>query len=207
MKKVLLNFLLVLSAIMPAQAEDTTAHDNRLYFTLGESSDLSRVPITLHLENPTIAITAIEIYLSIPSGATISTGTLDTSRCTTSHELTEGETAGGHFVSIATPDLKPITGTSGAVCTWTCDLSSLADGDHTITATGMFAVGVATGEAVSYTAEDQNHVFSKNGDTMTGIEAVRADEGKLVIYNLQGVRLKEPQKGQINIINGKKVIL
>lgn len=207
MKKLLTSLLIAGLTVVSAQAEDTATHDNRLYFTIGESSDLTRVPVTLHLENPTIAITAVEVYLSVPEGAVISTGTLDTTRCTATHELTEGETSGGHFVSIVTPDLEPITGTDGAVCSWTCDLSSLANGNYTISATGMFAVGVTTGEVVSYTTQDQSEAFTKLDGTLTGIEAVKADEGKLVIYNLQGVRLKEPQKGQINIINGKKVIL
>ncbi len=207
MKKVLLNFLLVLSMVMPLQAVETDSHDNRLYITVGESSDLTQVPLTLHLENPTIAITAVEVYFSVPEGAVISTGTLDATRCTAAHELTEGETSGGHFVSIVTPDLEPITGTSGAICSWTCDLSSLADGDHTITASGMFAVGVEGDEVTSYTAQDQSEAFTKTGDTMTGIDEVKSDKGVLEIYNLQGIRLKAPQKGEINIINGKKVIL
>ncbi len=39
-----------------AQAEDTATYDNRLYITIGSTDDLPRVPITLHLENPTIDI-------------------------------------------------------------------------------------------------------------------------------------------------------
>ena len=39
----------------------------------------------------------------------------------------------------------------------------------------------------------------------TGIQSVKATDGKEVIYNLQGVRLNNPGKG-IYIINGKKVI-
>ena len=39
----------------------------------------------------------------------------------------------------------------------------------------------------------------------TGIQTVKATDGKEVIYNLQGVRLNNPGKG-IYIINGKKVI-
>ena len=71
----------------------------------------------------------------------------------------------------------------------------------------MFAVGVEGDVVTSYTAQDQSEVFTKNGDMMTGIEEVKSDKGVLEIYNLQGIRLKEPQKGEINIINGKKVIL
>lgn len=207
MKKVLLKILFVLIASMSVQAVDTATHDNRLYFTIGESSDLSRVPITLHLENPTIAITAVEMYLILPEGVTIDSGTLDNSRCVATHELVEGETQNGLFVSIVAPDLNSFSLTNGAICSWTCDMSSLADGNYSISATGMFAVRIASGEVVSYTTQDQNEVFTKKDGILTGIDAVKADEGKLVIYNLQGVRLKEPQKGQINIINGKKVIL
>jgi hypothetical protein len=40
----------------------------------------------------------------------------------------------------------------------------------------------------------------------TGINVVRnAEDNKAVIYDLNGVRLSEPQKG-INIINGKKYV-
>lgn len=42
--------------------------------------------------------------------------------------------------------------------------------------------------------------------TATGINTVKAAEGKDVIYNLQGVRVKNPGKG-IYIINGKKAVI
>ena len=42
---------------------------------------------------------------------------------------------------------------------------------------------------------------------VTGISVVRdIEDNKDVIYNLNGVRLNEPQKG-INIINGKKYVV
>ena len=41
--------------------------------------------------------------------------------------------------------------------------------------------------------------------TATGLETVKATDGKDVIYNLQGVRVNKPGKG-LYIINGKKVI-
>jgi hypothetical protein len=42
--------------------------------------------------------------------------------------------------------------------------------------------------------------------TATGINTVKAAEGKDVIYNLQGVRVNNPGKG-IYIINGKKAVI
>jgi hypothetical protein len=42
---------------------------------------------------------------------------------------------------------------------------------------------------------------------VTAVNAVRnIEDNKSVIYNLNGVRLNEPQKG-INIINGKKFVV
>ncbi len=206
MKKVLLNFLLVLSAILSLQAVETDSHDNRLYITVGESGDLTQVPISLHLENPTIAITAIEMYLTLPEGATVLSSELAT-RADGIHAITKGDTPRGYFVSVTSENLKTFSSTEGAVCTLMCDFSALTDGDHTITASGMFAVGVEGDIVTSYTTSSQDETFTKTDDMMTVTETVKEDKGVLEIYNLQGIRLKEPQKGQINIINGKKVIL
>lgn len=43
-------------------------------------------------------------------------------------------------------------------------------------------------------------------DNATAISAVKADNGKAVIFNLAGQRLSAPQKG-LNIINGRKVMI
>lgn len=46
-----------------------------------------------------------------------------------------------------------------------------------------------------------------NTRNATGISGVKAEQtGDMKIYNLQGQRLSAPVKGQINIINGKKVV-
>ncbi|MEE0975412.1 MAG: hypothetical protein UH853_06845, partial [Muribaculaceae bacterium] len=58
-----------------------------------------------------------------------------------------------------------------------------------------------------YTTDGQEEQFTKNEGLITEIDKIESNTGSLVIYNLQGFRLKEPQNGQINIINGKKVIL
>lgn len=110
---------------------------------------------------------------------------------------------------MASEEVDAFVGTDGAVCTLICDFSALQDGDYSITASGMFAVGVNNEEVTSYTTSDQDEQITKRDDVVTGIETVdlETSNGCLEIYNLQGVRLKEPQKGQINIINGKKVVL
>ena len=61
MKKFITTLLFVLATCITTTAAETDLHDNKLYIAVGESEDLSQVPIDLHLENPTINITAIEL--------------------------------------------------------------------------------------------------------------------------------------------------
>jgi hypothetical protein len=71
----------------------------------------------------------------------------------------------------------------------------------------VFAIGVADDIVTCYTTDGQEEQFTKSENTMTAIDKIAPNAGSLEIYNLHGIRLKEPQNGQINIINGKKVIL
>lgn len=202
MNKRLLSIIIGIVAVLSAGASEITSHDNRLYITVGDFSDISQVPVHLYLASPTIDITAVELYIGLPDGSSLSEGTLNTTLCDDTHELVEGETDNGWFVSIASDGLKPFT--SGEICSWTCDLSALQDGIYNITATGIFDVGVDTSGVNCYVASDQSESFTISSGIVTGIEEVQKDAGTLVIYNLQGIRLTEPQPGQINIINGRK---
>ena len=191
-----LQIILSLLVALPVLAQ---THDNRLYLTVGEITD-NKVELSLHLANPTIALTAVELYVTLPDGATLSAGS-PTARAA-QHTLTEGNTENGHFISIASSALATFTGNDGALCTWVCDLSQLAAGEYSILTTGLFAVGVGEDNTITaYTAEDQTL------GTTTGITAPSSSCGTLTIYNMQGQRLSTPQKGQLNIINGKKVLL
>ena len=175
-------------------------HDNRLYLTMGEITENNQVELSLHLENPSIALTAVELYVTLPDGATLGTGSL-TARAA-QHTLTEGTTDKGHFVSLASAELATFTGTDGVLCFWNVDLSSLATGDYDITASGLFAVGVADGAVTAYTAEEQTlHIVS----TPTGIADPTSEIGKLIIYDLSGRRVESPTKG-LHVVNGKKVL-
>jgi hypothetical protein len=192
-------FLALVTLPMLVQAAE---HDNRLYLTVGEITENRQVELSLHLVNPSTSLTAVELYLTLPEGATLSAGSRTTRA--TNHTLTEGTTDKGHFVSLASAELATFTGTDGVLCTWSVDLSSLATGDYDITASGLFAVGLADGAVTAYTAEEQTlHIVS----TPTGVAAPSSSCGTLTIYNMQGQRLNAPQKGQINIVNGKKILL
>ena len=192
-----LQIILSLFVALPMLSQ---THDNRLYLTVGEVTENNRVELSLHLENPTIALTAVELYVTLPDGATLSAGS-PTARAA-QHTLTEGNTENGHFISIASSALATFTGNDGALYTWVCDLSQVSEGEHDLLTTGLFAVGVDADNAITaYTAEDQTL------GTTTGITAPSSSCGTLTIYNMQGQRLSTPQKGQVNIINGKKILL
>lgn len=208
MKKILLSLLTLFSGLLSLQAAETDSHNNRLYFTVAETADITHVPIILHVENPSINITAVELYFTFPGGVVVASRQLN-ERALDSHELTDGNTVNGYFVSIASEQNEAFANNSGSVCTFYCDFSSLADGDYAITASGVFAVGINNHKVTCYTVEDQTSHYTKHNGSLSGIDSIITDEsnGLIQIYNTQGIKLREPQKGQINIINGKKVVL
>ena len=203
MKRALQTLFLALVALpMLAQTEE---HDKCLYLTVGEVTENNQVELSLHLENPAIALTAVELYVILPDGATLSAGSL-TARAA-QHTLTEGNTENGHFISIASSSLATFAGIDGALCTWVCDLSQVTEGEHELLTTGLFAVGVDADNAITaYTTEEQKLPITITG-TNTSIAAPSSSCCTLTIYNMQGQRLSAPQKGQVNIINGKKILL
>ena len=208
MKRLLFLFALLLSAQLSAQE---ATHNNRLYFTIGETGDLTKVPLMLHLDNPTIDITAAEAYIALPEKALLGDGVLYGRA--ENHELVEGDVEGVRFVSIASPSLSVIENGNEIICTWLCDFSQLSCGEHTITATGMFAVGVNDAGVTSYTVAEQSLTIEIESNT-TGVEKVesRNEKGEMrdekkEIYDLGGRSVKEITAKGIYIVNGKKIKL
>ena len=202
----MLAFLLAL----PLSAQDAT-HNNRLYITIGETGDLTKVPLMLYLDNPTIDITAAEAYIALPENAVLGNGVLYGRA--ENHELVEGDVEGVRFVSIASPSLSVIEYGNEIICTWLCDFSQLSGGEHTITATGMFAVAVDDAGVTSYTVAEQSLTIAIEGNT-TGVEKVesRNEKGEMgdekkEIYDLGGRSVKEITAKGIYIVNGKKIKL
>ena len=196
----MLAFLLAL----PLSAQDAT-HNNRLYITIGETGNLTKVPLMLHLDNPTIDITATEAYIALPEKALLGDGVLYGRA--ENHELVEGDVEGVRFVSIASPSLSVIENGDELICTWLCDFSQLADGEHTITATGMFAVGVNDAGVTSYTVAEQSLTIEIESNT-TAIEDMKEQRAESKdIYDLGGRCVKEITAKGIYIVNGKKIKL
>ena len=196
----MLAFLLAL----PLSAQDAT-HNNRLYITIGETGNLTKVPLMLHLDNPTIDITATEAYIALPEKALLGDGVLYGRA--ENHELVEGDVEGVRFVSIASPSLSVIENGNEIICTWLCDFSQLSDGEHTITATGMFAVGVNDAGVTSYTVAEQSLTIEIESNT-TAIEDMKEQRAESKdIYDLGGRSVKEITAKGIYIVNGKKIKL
>lgn len=199
-----LFYLLTFLSVLPLSAQETL-HDNRLYFTIGETGNLTKVPLMLHLDNPTIDITATEAYIALPEKALLGDGVLYGRA--ENHELVEGDVEGVRFVSIASPSLSVIENGNEIICTWLCDFSQLSDGEHTITATGMFAVGVNDAGVTSYTVAEQSLTIEIDSNT-TAIEEMKEQRAESKeIYDLAGRSVKEITEKGIYIINGKKVKL
>ena len=199
-----LFYLLTFLSVLPLSAQDAT-HNNRLYFTIGETGDLTKVSLMLHLDNPTIDITAAEVYIAVPENAILGNGVLYGRA--ENHVLVEGDVEGARFVSIASPSLSVIEIGDELICTWLCDFSQLSNGEYTITATGMFAVGVNDAGVTSYTVAEQSLTIAIEGNT-TAIDEMKEQRAESKeIYDLGGRRVKEIAAKGIYIVNGKKIKL
>ena len=200
----LTNLIIAFLLALPLSAQDAM-HDNRLYITIGETGNLTKVPLMLHLDNPTIDITAAEAYIALPENAVLGNGVLYGRA--ENHELVEGDVEGVRFVSIASPSLSVIENGNEIICTWLCDFSQLSDGEHTITATGMFAVGVNDAGVTSYTVAEQSLTIEIESNT-TAIEDMKEQRAESKdIYDLGGRSVKEITAKGIYIVNGKKIKL
>lgn len=203
MKQTLRTILFALVAIMLPLAL-WAQEASRIYLSVGTLDNLSAVPLGLYLDAPTSGVTAVEVRLTLPEGATMQAGTL-AEACAGTHALVEGTVEGRHFVSIASSELAALPTSGTPVCTWLCDFSKLAVGNHSILATGLFAVGVTDGTVTTYTTDDQEEHFTVT-DLNTAIATPSApSQGTLRVYTLGGRRLDAPQRGEVNIVNGRKV--
>ena len=105
MKRTLPTLLLALLAA-PLWAQSS---DNRLTLSVVTPPGSHEAVLTLSLDNPTVALTAVEAYLTLPDDVSLGQGTLDAAHCAASHALTEGVVGGRLFVSVASPALDTFT--------------------------------------------------------------------------------------------------
>lgn len=203
------TILTLFFAVIALSATALRAQDNdRIYIKVGATADITAVPLELYLNAPALDITALEAYIALPEGVAMQRGVLG-GGCSQSHTLVEGATDSGRFVSIASSELSSIASLESPVCTWMCDFSALAEGDYAVVASGLFAVSVAGGAVECYTAADRNEGITIGNGTVTSIDEIAESKepAEYKVYNLKGRLIPVPQKGAINIINGKKVRL
>ena len=199
----IITIILSILATLPLRAQKEE-HNNRLYITISDITEDRKATLILKLENPSTALTAVELYLTLPEGSTISPGNLSTRAI--SHELMEGPVKGMHFISITSPTLTPFTDSDGDLCTWLCDFSQAPNGEYTLLANDLFSVGVNDDSTIAYTTTNQTIPIVID-ETKTTISNPTEYSGALIIHNIHGHQLNTLKKGEINIINGKKVKL
>ena len=199
--------LLALMLVTPLCGQEAATVIGRISLSIGATDNPSATPLLLSLHESTVPLTAAEIYILLPQNATLTTNATPEAACSATHEITEGNTPDGYFVSIASPMLDTFNSSDTLLCRWQCDLSSLPEGTYTIQGKGVFAVG-AEENIECYATADINERITIRSGSVTAIEHVESDSNTPgVIYNLQGQRLPQARRGAIYIINGKKVKL
>lgn len=107
-----------------------------------------------------------------------------------------------------TADIYTCNGPDDIMTDWTkFDLSGLGEVTKvTFNITGSSDNGYGFSQPAYFCYDDVAVRFPVNGGTETGVDAIEAENGEDVYYDLQGRRVLEPTNG-IYIHNGKKVII
>ena len=190
-------------------AETIDGSDNVLTILVESTDDLSKIPVTLYLTNPTNGITAVEATLVAP--VDVNKFLFDADEDDFVYDPapmlsagTEEHGADGFFISIADSKTRDFKETEGAIITVYFDGSELGDGDYTVKMKD--AISVAVGD-ITYTSADVDAAFSVKDGKVTAVNSVIANAaaaGKTV-YGVDGKKATSTQKGQIYVIDGKTV--
>ena len=198
-------------------AETIDGSDNVLTILVESTDDLSKIPVTLYLTNPTNGITAVEATLVAPVDVkkfvydeeeedfVYDPGT----RWTKGHAPmlaagTEEHGADGFFISIADSKTRDFKETEGAIITVYFDGSDLGDGDYTVKMKD--AISVAVGD-ITYTSADVDAAFSIKDGKVTAVNSavINGAAAAKTVYGVDGKKVTSAQKGQIYVIDGKTV--
>ena len=187
--------------------------------SVGSTDDKAKIPVNLVLTNPDLAITAVEATIVAPVDVhkflydeDEEDFVYETYRWRNTHSAmmaagTAVHGADGFFISIVSSKTQNFSGTDGAVCTVYFDGSELADGTYQVTMKDAIAVWSDKSNVTTYKNNNMTSTFTISGGKATGLNAIEAEEaakaGKII--TLDGKTAASAQKGQIYIINGKKV--
>ena len=204
------------SEIIPADRNDKAF----LTISVGSTTDLAKIPVSVILTNPEVEITAVEGCMFSPAG--VNSFLYDeqnedfeydaSDRWTRSHGNTSFAGTKLHgfdwfFFSIVSNKSLNFKGNDGVIATFYFDGSSLADGKYEIKLKDAISVWTDKRNTKTYDAKPMSSTFTISGGKATGVEGVEAENGAKAgsAITVDGKAASSLQKGQIYIIDGKKV--
>ena len=158
--------------------------DNILSVYVGSTDDITKIPVTICLTNPTTEITAVEGTLSVPvdvrkflynQNFIYDQSERMDKHMTTMAAGTEEHGAYGLYFSITDSRSRNFTGTEGAIITVYFDGSSLANGDYVVSMKDAISI-TGSIDGFTYTSPNMEAIFSvRNGRVIgTGEELTLA---------------------------------
>ena len=203
------------SEIIPADQNDKAL----LTISVGSTTDLAKIPVSVILTNPEVEITAVEGCMFSPAGVSSFLYDEDnedfvydtTDRWTRSHGNTSFAGTKLHgfdwfFFSIVSNKSSNFKGTDGVIATFYFDGSKLGDGEYEIKLKDAISVWTDKRNTKTYDAKPMSSTFTISGGKATGVEGVEAENGAKAgsAITVDGKAASSLQKGQIYIIDGKK---
>ncbi len=203
------------SEIIPADQNDKAL----LTISVGSTTDLTKIPVSVILTNPEVEITAVEGCMFSPAGVNSFLRDADdedfeydaSDRWTKSHGNTSFAGTKLHgfdwfFFSIVSSKSSNFKGNDGVIATFYFDGSSLGDGEYEIKLKDAISVWTDKRNTKTYDAKPMSSTFTISGGKATGVEGVEAENGAKAgsAITVDGKAASSLQKGQIYIIDGKK---
>ena len=202
------------SEIIPADQNDKAL----LTISVGSTTDLAKIPVSVILTNPEVEITAVEGCIFSPAGVNSFLRDADddfeygdSDRWTKSHGNTSFAGTKLHgfdwfFFSIVSNKSANFKGNDGVIATFYFDGSKLGDGEYEIKLKDAISVWTDKRNTKTYDAKPMSSTFTISGGKATGVEGVEAENGAKAgsAITVDGKAASSLQKGQIYIIDGKK---
>ena len=226
MKKIFTLCLIAATAMFATKVSAQNivkAEDNDkaiMHISVGNTDDLTKIPVTVTLTNPELPITAAEASIKVPVDVKKFVYSEDDEdyvvdgrdRWMKTHVATVAagtalHGADGFFFSVVSTKTQNFKGTEGGVITLYFDGSELAPGKYTVKMYDAIAVWSDKTSTTTYNNYDEETTFTIADGKATAVEGVEAETKTNIegIYTVTGQKVSNPIKGQIYIINGKTV--
>ena len=208
-----------------AYADETVdGSTNVVSIKVGDTDDLTKIPVTVYLNNPGVLITCVEVNMEAPVAVTKWDGYYDDdeeayvwnydkgTRWKSNHTatITPGTKTHGEnalFISVPSSTTQSFRDEEGAIITICFDGSELADGKYSVKMFDSFSVWSDKVTNITYTSPEMEAEFTIEGGKATAVNAIEAVAAAPAkgIYTIAGQPVAEPVKGQIYVIDGQTV--